>query len=133
MVSCVQFKSEICITVTPSICNNFLTEPETTVSSYKILLSVSCLLCTCNINITRRLTVNMRIKMRLPSISLLVFLSILHQSHQIKKVDVESDRNVLYTDRATEVRCDYIKRKSEQLYKITWSLSYTNVETDILR
>ena len=71
--------------------------------------------------------------MRLHSISLLVILNIANWSHQIKKVDVESDSNVLYTDRATEVRCDYIKRKSEQLYKITWSISYTNVETDILR
>jgi len=68
---------------------------------------------------------------------LFCFLLIPQRGHFIKKVSVVSEKDELYTDRTSQVRCNFTKWKREQLLSVTWSLHYRSsggtVKTDFLR
>jgi len=73
----------------------------------------------------------------LNTLSLICFLLIPKSGHFIKKVSVVSEKDELYMDRTSAVRCSFTKWKREQLLSVTWSLKYYssggNVKTDFLR
>ena len=60
-------------------------------------------------------------KMMLNTLSLICFLLIPKSGHFIKKVSVVSEKDELYMDRTSEVRCSFTKWKREQLLSVTWS------------
>jgi len=61
------------------------------------------------------------------------FLLILSISYcfSIKLIGVNLKSGVLHVGRTTELTCDYLKWKQEQLYSVTWSIKYPGVKTNI--
>jgi len=64
-------------------------------------------------------------------IKYLLILSISHFCFSIKLIGVNLKSGVLHVGRTTELTCDYLKWKQEQLYSVTWSIKYPGVKTNI--
>eukprot|EP00092_Neocalanus_flemingeri_P033114 GFUD01036009.1.p1 GENE.GFUD01036009.1~~GFUD01036009.1.p1 ORF type:complete len:373 (-),score=93.53 GFUD01036009.1:234-1352(-) len=60
----------------------------------------------------------------------LFFSSIVHYCFSIKLIGVNLKSGVLHVGRTTELTCDYLKWKQEQLYSVTWSVKYPGVKSN---
>merc|ERR1711892_1277962 len=60
----------------------------------------------------------------------LIFVLFLQNSLAIKLIGVNLKSGALHVGQTTELTCDYLKWKQEQLYSVTWSIKYPGVKTD---
>eukprot|EP00091_Calanus_sinicus_P021325 TRINITY_DN6253_c0_g1_i1.p1 TRINITY_DN6253_c0_g1~~TRINITY_DN6253_c0_g1_i1.p1 ORF type:complete len:375 (+),score=59.41 TRINITY_DN6253_c0_g1_i1:222-1346(+) len=60
----------------------------------------------------------------------LVYLFFLQNCLAIKLIGVNLKSGALHVGRTTELTCDYLKWKQEQLYSVTWSIKYPGVKTN---
>jgi len=59
-----------------------------------------------------------------------VLLLFTQQCHSIKLKGVSLKSGGLHVGRTTELTCEYLKWKQEQLYSVTWSIKYPGVKTN---
>jgi len=59
-----------------------------------------------------------------------LFVLFLQNSLAIKLIGVNLKSGALHVGRTTELTCEYLKWKQEQLYSVTWSIKYPGVKTN---
>ena len=64
------------------------------------------------------------------SLKYCVLFLLLQQCTPIKLIGVNLKSGSLQVGRTTELTCDYLKWKQEQLYSVTWSIKYPGVKTN---
>ena len=57
----------------------------------------------------------------------------LQQANSIKMIGVTAEAGVLSTSQHTELSCDYLKWKQEELVSLNWAVQYPGVKTDFLQ
>ena len=60
-------------------------------------------------------------------------LSTLQQATAIKMNGVKAQSGSLSTTQHTELSCDYLKWKQEELVSVNWAVQYPGVKTDFLQ
>jgi len=60
----------------------------------------------------------------------LTFFFFFHHCISIKHFGIKSKTEDLHVGRTTELSCDFLKWRQEQLYSVTWSIKYPGVKTN---